>query len=412
VANQRLTRLLTVVAGAVVISLSGPTALAQASAPALLVSPYQLGAIQQQVVLSDPQDFVGVVTDPQHGIATLYTAAGRTDSPSFHAAMSKVQSIGKTPTPRAWQKLQKVSLTIATAPRSLSVLQSIMSQVPIVTPWSTLTRPYLVDWYPDASSDTVHVGLTKITPAITDAARQTFGSAVQLQPAKPMHAVADRHMDLPPYFGGDTVLNGNPVTGGTECTAGFAATDDSTGDQGMLTAGHCFPVGNLVYQGYYDPSSGYYYPGTAMGLVSWQVYGGGQTDAEFIDAAHFSSVSPSVYTSLTAASPVVGLQPNYANESFCADGGLTMENCTGKLQSTLTCVNASGVNTCDQDCGQSTNNSQLAQPGDSGGPVYEYGNGGLLAMGLISSVDQTGTYMCYSDLPYVLTNNHSSLLTS
>ena len=68
---------------------------------------------------------------------------------------------------------------------------------------------------------------------------------------------------------------------------------------------------------------------------------------------------------------------------LCFDGSYTGENCHAKVDAVNLCLTLStGITTCGLNRAQSDNNTRLGQPGDSGGPVYQY-NWGIKMSGFI-----------------------------
>lgn len=213
-----------------------------------------------------------------------------------------------------------------------------------------------------------------------------------------------RLLDSLPYYGSDRVS-----TGGMSCTVGFEVYQQiSPGvfHYGMLTAGHCWSVGTVVQQGYYD-SNGTLHSSGNMGKVTVRSYGNNVVDAEFLDGTATGtrvtdlvwvgpnppSQAPHVHSSGTS---VYGLQ-------VCFDGSFTAENCQGDVDATDVCTQFQyGYYECHLDRAFSLNGSTLAGGGDSGGPVETHdGTGGLVVYGTDTGGNGT-TQEYYSDLAYEL----------
>jgi len=113
------------------------------------------------------------------------------------------------------------------------------------------------------------------------------------------------------------------------------------------------------------------------------------------------NVDPDIKTSLPQGGNVVGTGFTMQQQTMCADGSVTGENCSGVAQWVNQCHNFSlnGVvtNVCGVTLMQGT--SLLCQSGDSGGPVYSYPTifsnyDEYTAYGLIEGSDP-GTNNCY-----------------
>jgi hypothetical protein len=292
-------------------------------------------------------------------------------------------------------------------------------------PWITLAKPILATWGIDPGTDKVLIGLTKITPQITAAARSAFGDevtlirqkrpqlAIKLMTLPPGYRTAklslphkasarpeklpalpnqtapypSRLTDATPYYGGDRIYRLVSSSGGTliiQCTVAFTWTTP-----GMTSAGHCGPTGTVWTQGYYDTSNNTLYNSGTMGTVQNTQWGNNRPDAELITK---SSWAPYVYTSTQGSAPQGGSNPPYVGQTgVCADGSFTGQNCTGVIGRVGFCTditdNLTGqvVYVCDLDTATSSNGSTIVQSGDSGGPVYFNDNGTLYAEGVISA---------------------------
>jgi hypothetical protein len=182
----------------------------------------------------------------------------------------------------------------------------------------------------------------------------------------------------------------------------------------MVTAGHCFPQGAQVQQGYVDQANNTVVTTGVMGTVSVVEWGNNRPDAELISNG---SYDPYVYRTLTASagvdqtSSVMQGQPN-----ICADGALTGENCTGVVSKVNGCDDiyytpTSYYYVCGVDNATSSNGTIMIDPnseGDSGGPVYTLeSNGNLIANGVLSAdLDNSsgvpdGKGIVFTDLYYL-----------
>jgi hypothetical protein len=406
-------------AGITAAALRSPTAAtastAQPRPTAIAAHTAEISALQE--VLSQHSDqFAGLYFDDATETITVNVTAAQAG----------------TATQLAHQAAASLPLTIHTVRYSQRQLTDVMNAIPQRQPWATLAATSLASWGIDPSTDTVRVGLTRITPQLTAAARAAFGgqvtlvqeqrpalaervtklspgySAVTVKPgtrpttpgaASPNIAPSpSRLLDTTPFYGGDRIYRlYTDSLGDTyveQCTAGFKWSPDA-----MSTAGHCAPNGIVWTQGYYDTSNNTLYKTGTIGTVFTVQWGNGRIDGELMNNGAWD---PWVYTQLQGADPVLGTQIPYVGETVCADGSFTGQNCTAHINQTNQCVTVSdpvsgNVNVCGLDVATSTNNTMLCQPGDSGGPVYTHaynssGNDlGVVADGLISACDSAAS---------------------
>jgi hypothetical protein len=420
---------------------------ASASPPAgnaKMVSSADVGQLQEYVRQHAGQ-YAGLYVDTAAGTLTVNVAAAtasqgqqqlhqRISSLPAHAARASVPS----------SMPSKLAVSVRRVRYSQQQLAATMTEVTERQPWSALVKPVLASWGMDPRTDTVRVGLTRITPQMRAAARAAFGDRVTLvqqarlnlatsvtnlhagyravsaasghkgpgyagtgqgnAPAAPQVAPQpSRLLDETPYFGGDRIyrlISSGGVTTLIQCTVAFMWSPTA-----MSSAGHCGPTGTVWSQGYYDPSNNTLYKTGNMGTVYTTQWGNGRIDAELMNN---SSWAPDVYTSLQGASPVVGYETGAVGETVCTDGSFTGENCTAVIQDIDVCENegdpltGATVNVCHLDIATSSNGSMLCQPGDSGGPVYSYSGNSLLADGIISGCSSDtppgGSLVAYSDI--------------
>ncbi len=331
------------------------------------------------------------------------------------------------PAGQAW------TLHLRTVQYSLAQLNSTKARITTQEPWAGLSAKYLTEWYVDPQLDKVVVGVTDVTPPLVSAAAHAFGDQVELvhgyrsrvagmrhykltnphivhvkslaKPSAhaPLVATDSRQLDSIPYIGGDDIvsLTPDPADPGeyfvTECTAGYSwATPNSDGtynqNAAMVTAGHCFPQGTNVQQGYVDEAANTVITTGSIGTVYTVQWGNQRPDAELMNG---SSYAPSVWRTQTSLAGVDQTASVVEGQEICADGGLTGENCSGVVGGVNVCheviydSNGNFYNVCGLDDATSNNGTVMVDPndeGDSGGPVYTLdSSGGLIANGLICS---------------------------
>ena len=105
------------------------------------------------------------------------------------------------------------------------------------------------------------------------------------------------------------------------CTSGYHNASRNT----ILTAGHCFPSGTVVYQGYFDePTSTVRYT-TVFGNVGEVQWGDNRMDAEVVP--NVSNLSYAVWAGTapnpSASLPFTGRTMAVAGANVCTDGSVT-----------------------------------------------------------------------------------------
>jgi hypothetical protein len=291
-------------------------------------------------------------------------------------------------------------------------------------------------WGLNEQTNTVQVGVLRLTSALVTAARQTYGDSVVLTQVQRAYATSlslpaagsgvtranavspmSRLLDGQPYSAGDRVIAqvGNKVF---ECTSGWASgivRGAQTGNSKfMFTAGHCFPQGATVFQGHCVITNNLCSPEVTgvMGAINTIQWGNGRMDWESINSSGSSTIQQGIYLNgqdSTSGIAEFDLVSAALNEPVCGDGSFTGESCGGTVTSTEGCVKISDdsgtmVNVCDLDFASAT--TRLVQHGDSGGPVLAADDGfltgvdvGVISAGNVGTVAAPGpgTEMFFTD---------------
>lgn len=253
----------------------------------------------------------------------------------------------------------------------------------------------LSEWYPDPETDKVVIGFTKVTAAETAKVKAEYGSTARVITAPvftsdvlklsrtAMRAALSRTSDTAPWYGGDRLYFDN----GDGCTSGFEWSNGT-----MTTAGHCGG----------DPTSFYNNSGQSSASYEGRTYtvqfGNGRIDMEEFNG---SSYLPYVWAGSngSVAEPVSGSGGVANGGLYCTDGSYTGVNCTAEVEAIDGCYEIEGINECDLDQAYSTNSSRLAQPGDSGGPVFTHASpDDPYAVGTIVAGNSTGEVILWSDM--------------
>jgi hypothetical protein len=231
----------------------------------------------------------------------------------------------------------------------------------------------LVSWGPDIPSNTLLVNVHNLTQSDESSITDEVGAPNLTVKDSPEANRTSRTTDSPPWYGGDLL---HLTAAGGSCTSGFSVAD-SNGVTYDTTAAHC---GNGTFK-----QNGQGYGVT----VKWEMANNGIGDSQTV-STYPNSAAGDVFTGTNTVRPVetVDVATQNTGEQFCADGYFTQENCTGIIGNPSMCVHfKDGTTTCGLVYGQSHSFTQpnLVQPGDSGGPVYNYNLDGTLdARGLIT----------------------------
>ncbi len=207
-----------------------------------------------------------------------------------------------------------------------------------------------------------------------------------------------RWADGSPWHGGAGYKYAD--AGGTHyCSTGFGVAKESSGNQYLLTAYHCF----------YGYVSGTQYVETGSGdqVGHWD-----STNSAVRDPTHDAalirptshSVKNSVFTgSATSSSkaPIVGAGNNVDGQIVCTSGAMSGEHCaliTASVNSYIA-YGPDGTRLSGVDVGGSPTGATAAETGDSGGPVLYESGGKMYGVGMID--EGTDPTTCPSGGSYI-----------
>lgn len=168
-----------------------------------------------------------------------------------------------------------------------------------------------------------------------------------------------------------------------ECTAGFNVVDPSTGRTYVTTAAHCFAPGSVVMHSLR-------YTGQRVGVVGAHAGYGTVADTELISAGS-GNLRNTVVIDGTRRAAVRGYRPTTpVGTAVCKSGIATGETCGNVVRNSSVTVCYPGDG-CLHDQEQTYNPriARTASFGDSGGPVYTYTNGGVVAAGAVSGFEES-----------------------
>jgi hypothetical protein len=150
----------------------------------------------------------------------------------------------------------------------------------------------------------------------------------------------------------------------------------------MSTAGHCGSYAGFYARG--NSVSGKWYEGATYTIQ----YGNNRIDMQLLKGSNYK---PYVWAGSGGDMdvPVSGSGGVAQGGLYCTDGVTTLVNCTAKVIAIDVCANETDDSTgvtvyaCDLDKATSTNNSDICDNGDSGGPVFTQNS--------VNDPDATGT---------------------
>jgi hypothetical protein len=318
---------------------------------------------------ANPGEFAGVSMDQASGTVTVRYAAG-----SKAAARERLAgTAAATPAGNGSMPVKFVP-----AKYSLKELQEVADGITADRSWLP-GADKLSKWYVDVDANAVTVGLTEVTAAATEAAERTFGDRVRLVVAERASEASSRLDDIAPWAGGERI-----EISGDLCTAGFAIErSDNSGEQEMITAGHCGAIGDVVHN-----------RDNNIGTIVQDKFLHGGLDVAYIGEQHYA---PFIYmgnASSDVGRRVRGTRSLVKGLGICTDGAFTGQNCAGIVTQTDLCVTVEGKDSCHvaEASSRDTDGSILVQHGDSGGPVVELsGADGVLVLGMITYTTDNGT---------------------
>ena len=320
------------------------------------------------LVEADRTTFGGISFDEKTGTATIRYD----DDAGDRVARSRLGQLADQRTGGWRVVLQPVR-------HSLAELDVVRQEVATDPEWQAVAGKLISKYYIDNPRNRVAVGVTELTPEVTQAATRLFGDRVSLHVA----ARPDRQSrvdDFAPWAAGTR------ITSGSTCSSGYIIRTTTTPVQRrMVTAGHCFALNATVRNN-----------GDTIGtVVTRQLVERGR-DFEFIGG---STYQPFMYTGgpgSLGGQAIKGSKLSGVGLSICTNGAISGQNCAGRVIAIDTCVTFSdGLTTCVLDEAESTDGTEMSRNGDSGGPVIAFDSAGLKVVGSIVGGDQTVLFHSY-----------------
>jgi hypothetical protein len=331
-----------------------------------------------ELVTEAPADFAGATIDPATGGVRVRYPNGRGPRPAW----DRVAGIAAA-TPAQGGRPDR-PVTFVASKYSLRELNAVKDRITADRSWLPDAGRILTRWGVDEATNTVTVGLSKITPEAVEAAARTFGDRVRLVVEQRAHRTS-RADDAAPYSGGNAAFN----EAGEGCSTAFAVErTDGSGGRGLLTAAHCFARnGEAVTNLDFGPM------GT---IVSHENVDFGFDRAVITGRSYRPEVFVGPALTSTEREPIIRAVPVLQGMRICASGPVTGERCGGVVSFVNDCyVFQGGEATCNVS-GAFSPTTRLANLGDSGGPVIMYqdgetDSGPALAIGMILGGGNDGT---------------------
>lgn len=304
---------------------------------------------------------------------------------------------------------------LMSAPRSYAALNALSGAVARHTSQLTAAGLQVSSWAGNPVTGTIDVSLATPNSGIPRAhaisiARANSIVASLVSPAARITAtntgsvtlLADRYHDTQPYFGGDNIQSTTE-----ECTDGFEVFVGTT--PVMLSAGHC---GSATWDN-----------GTTSNEIGvtgqLHFHDGSMRDVQTIkNESYFADVWSGAFGAPAVGVTVHGGFTGYVSvgQLVTFDGSVTKEVRDVKVVASgdNVCIHSEGANVCHLIETNINNQSgtQACQPGDSGGPIYQYafGNGTQVkAAGLVEALD--GSHCFATELASDLSETGSTLAT-
>lgn len=270
--------------------------------------------------------------------------------------------------------------------------------VKLIDFYQTYARQYSMAFHFDAAQDAVVVS-GNLPPAMTNRVRNIGHVVLKMNPSNIVNRLSgqntqqgtDRYNDAGPWHYGAAAIRNQNSFG--LCTSGFTMQDgpDKNYAPYTVTAGHCGSPGTSF-------KSGNNWYGTMTYKPAYPTF-----DAAKLECCgdqygkHFWTSPSSTRTQVNAYNPAVG-RP--APSGLCVSGQTTIwEKCDAYITSTNASVCRAGACTYGVIEFRKGDGSQLAAPGDSGGPIYSLTPSGEAQIhGIIfASGSPNGTWFHYAE---------------
>jgi hypothetical protein len=268
------------------------------------------------------------------------------------------------------QGAKRIKLVLVPVRHSLSELDTVRDRMAADQRWTSVSSNVVSQTYVDVAHNLVAVGVTKITPEVTEVARAEFGDLVSLHVAARPDRTS-RTDDFEPWTVGIRIWS---ATAG--CTTGFVIHSTTTTAKRMVTAGHCGAVGT-AWNNNGDP----------VGSTVVRNFTDGGFDVSYIGGRTYEPWSYVGGPTSDVGQAITGTYLSLVGRKFCTNGATSGEVCSGTVTAIDACITFSdGIRTCFLDVLTADGSFTLTRPGDSGGPVINIPSvspGSILIGGII-----------------------------
>lgn len=260
---------------------------------------------------------------------------------------------------------------------------------------------------PNEKTGKLDIYVKDLSPAIAAAIEQRYGAdKVDVFAAGPneiLYPAASRQADTAPWNGGDFIIEPRNPYYISQCTSGPPVYSPGTGFDYLITAGHCFPNGIKIYNGWYDPKYAenqvIHGSNAYMGVTQYSDFN--SAAANFLDAVFvkvpLGASTLDWRTNTTSARQVSGTARLPGGVQVCSSGAYEGEICdittygepyNGYCYWPLHAPRFGEdfeYKACQLVRAASTPGRIVVGAGDSGGPVYRVTPQGLDIVGIITA---------------------------
>ncbi len=281
------------------------------------------------------------------------------------------------------------TLSFVATPHSQDYLFGIQSKVLRSTSSLASDGIRVIEFWPSVQTGMEMIGVENLTPHATAVLDTRFGTrnirVFNVARDQLPVLTASRTSDSSPFNGGDSISD---HSGG--CTSGFGIT--ISGTSYLLTAGHCFAVGDDIYNAICNASSCANGGNASMGTIKERSWANNLGDSEVINTRGSDLIWTGVIGS-PERSLVAGWTTNPVGDQVCQSGSYSGETCDLVINNNNECVQFA-VYVCHLIHAYSPSHAIANQLGDSGGPVFRFLSDGLNATGTDTGSTTADTVTC------------------